>query len=823
MSDFTKQLNVYWKINWIRRSLIAAAIILLILVLIPFGIQYGISQQLEKMGASQVSIDDIDFNPFAGRFEINSLSYQVDDASPARVDQLLADIHMLQLFQGRVVIDQVKLTGLLCAINRKDDGNIEVNGLTVFDASAPAVEAPDDDQTPQHSDDGVKFAVNQLSLEAVTVDYQETDFRQLVKIDELRIEGVQSWNTNSTARLTINNSINNATLNADLDLKLFTETPQISGTLALQQVNLEDYRKFYQPHLTALNGKVGIELDFDVQLSEAPQGHINHKLTLDQLMAHYPPLQQKIESLIWQGQADLAGLDNLNVNGNLAIKNSETRDKQQDYPINSFESLSISALDYRKEAVKFEQLILDQLVLLHPQEENQLIQLKQLETANLSFNVAESALNIDSVKLMKPVINVKIDEKQQLVHLQPLLASIDQLAGPKQDTGEVNKPEKSAESKPLALLVKQIRLTEPGQLEFIDHSVAPNFKTQMAFNQIEIDNLSSDEAADFKIDLKQGEYNQINFSGSGKLMDPTNQLELMGKISQLDLPPITPYSSKAMGYGLKSGVLDSDIKLSMKEKIIDSTIDLKLDSVEVVETNTDTAEQISSASGMSIDLAVSTLKDDNDIIELEIPVKGDIENPDFDLSLVINQAMGKAMKSASLAYLKHTLQPFGSLITLFNLVKSAANHISLPPLVFQPNSVELADGQQELLEKVNTLLNERPNLKIKACAISSLPDQKIIEQNLIKAAMEERKKQAGKEKAEEAEKSDAANADGETVQISIAPEIVQQQMKDLADQRSSKVKAYFLEKGNLPSSRILNCLSTNNLEQDSQPVVELSI
>lgn len=823
MSDFTEQLNVYWKINWFRRSLITAAIILLILVLIPFGIQFAIAQQLEKMGASQVSIDDIDFNPFAGSFAVKSLSYHIDDASPALIKHILADVQMLQLFQGKVVVDQLKLTGLSCAVNRKDDGSITVNGLTVLDASTPATEAPAPDQTQQQSEDTVKFAVNRVSLEAIMIDYQETDFRQQVKIEALQVEGIQSWNADSIATLTLNNSINNATLNADLSLKLFGETPQISGTVALQQLNLDDYRKFYQPHLADLEGKVDMELDFDVQLSEAPQGRIDHKLTLDQIMAHYPPLQQSIESLVWQGQADLAGLDKLNVKGNLTIANSETRDRQRDYPINSFKSLSISELDYQQEAVKFEQLILNQLVLLHPQEENQFIQLKQLETTDLSFNLSESALDIESVNLMNPVLNVKIDEKQQLVHLQPLLASIGQLSRPTdQDGEESNTPAESTESKPLTLLVKQIRLTEPGKLEFIDHSVTPSFKTQMAFNQIEIDNLSSHEAADFKLDLKQGEYNQINVSGNGKLMDPTNQLELIGKITQLDLPPITPYSSKAMGYGLKSGVLDSDIKLSMKEKIIDSTIDLKIDSIEVVETNADTAEQISSASGMSIDLAVSTLKDDNEVIELKIPVKGDIEKPDFDLSLIINQAMGKAMKSASLAYLKHTLQPFGSLITLFNLVKSAANHISLPPLVFQPNSVDLVEGQQELLEKVTRLLNERPNLKIKTCAISSLADQQAIEKKLIDIELEKQKKN---QKTDESDNQQTeVTARNETQEkIEISPEIIKHHMQEIADLRSSKVKAYFLEKGELPPSRILNCLSSTSLEQDSKPAVELSI
>ena len=48
-------------------------------------------------------------------------------------------------------------------------------------------------------------------------------------------------------------------------------------------------------------------------------------------------------------------------------------------------------------------------------------------------------------------------------------------------------------------------------------------------------------------------------------------------------------------------------------------------------------------------------------------------------------------------------------------------------------------------------------------------------------------------------------------------------MKDLADNRASKVKAFFLEQGKLESSRILNCLSASNLEEKSVASVELLI
>jgi ribosome-binding ATPase YchF (GTP1/OBG family) len=174
------------------------------------------------------------------------------------------------------------------------------------------------------------------------------------------------------------------------------------------------------------------------------------------------------------------------------------------------------------------------------------------------------------------------------------------------------------------------------------------------------------------------------------------------------------------------------------------------------------------------------------------------------------------MQSASLSYLKHALQPFGSMISLFNLAKAAAEHISLPPVVFQINSLEFADEQQNLMDKVVKVLKERPELKIKACGVSSLEDHEAIKKELMTAEIERIKQQQ-----KEGKKKEDPNKQKE--EVVIAEETIQQHMKDLADNRSAKVKNYFLEKGDLKSNRILNCLSSSNIDEKSQASVELEI
>jgi hypothetical protein len=449
------------------------------------------------------------------------------------------------------------------------------------------------------------------------------------------------------------------------------------------------------------------------------------------------------------------------------------------------------------------------------------VKIRNVNLKELNFNQDLSQLKIARIEVTKPEIKIEITDKKQLSFLVPLQGTIDELIKPSGDKKEPAQSSSKSKEKPLALTIKNFTLIEPGMVDFSDNSVNPNYNTQITLDKVILDNISSKDTAEFDIAIKQAQYTLIDIQGNGLLLDPTGKLELKAKIKQLDLPPVTPYTSNAMGYGMKSGMVDSDIELKINKREIDSVVDLKIDSIEVVETDTNTAEQISSASGMSIDLAVSTLKDKNNIIELKLPIKGNLDKPDFDLSLIINKAMGKAMQTASLSYLKHALQPFGSLVTLFSLAKAAANHISLPPILFETNSLQLKGQQKDLLDKVLKVLSERPALKIKACGVSALEDKEAINAVLI-AEEKARLQEIAKQKAQN-QKSEKEIKENPPLEIVIADALIKQRMRDLADQRSAWVKAYFLEQGKLDSARILNCLSSSNTDKDSKPSVEMQL
>mgnify|MGYP006198362543 CR=1 FL=1 len=108
-------------------------------------------------------------------------------------------------------------------------------------------------------------------------------------------------------------------------------------------------------------------------------------------------------------------------------------------------------------------------------------------------------------------------------------------------------------------------------------------------------------------------------------------LDVVGKVRELELPPLSPYSAKYAGYGIERGKLsvdlayriDPDGQLSASNQIILNQLSF--------------GERIegSTAPNLPVKLAVALLADRNGVIDINLPVSGSINDPQFRLAPII--------------------------------------------------------------------------------------------------------------------------------------------------------------------------------------------
>ncbi|MDJ0833380.1 MAG: DUF748 domain-containing protein [Gammaproteobacteria bacterium] len=802
MQAFKSIIRAYWQLGWLRISLITSMVFGLILLLMPLLLQWSLGQLLKDRGASEVAMENVDFNPFAGTLLLEQLQISGADGPPASIEALALDMDMLDLFSGRLVLDKIILSGVTAVVTRDAEDQIDINGIPLYPAptSEPA-------QATEETTGPIAFGVNRLQFEKLQFSYQEPEFAQQANIHSLQLQNLQSWNPAQPALVAVEMTLNQAPLALTSEMTLFAEAPRISGQLSLKALSFAPYAKFYQAYLDGLQGEINLDTQFDITIGNGIAADIEHNISIKHLQVDYQHITHQTQSLDWQGRGRYSADGKIDVRGNLEIHDSIALDRKLDYQLYAVERLAVTDFNQDQQQSSFDQLAIDQLSMIRQSEDKTFVEIKQLELDELSYSIDTASLHLQRIDIKRPSVALTIDKQKRLAQLEPLLSTLNGLTAisEKPDAAAVEEPSATA-NQPVSIVISELNLVEPGSLAITDNSVTPSYQSRIDLARIELTNISSAERAQFSLAFNQGEYTRLTIDGEGLLLEPSQDLALTAEITQLDLPPVTAYTSHSMGYGMKSGTIDSRIDFKINQREIDSQIDLTIDSIEVIETEKATAEEITSAAGMSIDLALSTLKDKNNVIELRLPIKGNIDEPDFDLSHILRKATGKAMQSASLAYLKHTLQPFGSLVTLFKLAKAAADQIALPPVTFAANSTELQAQQQELLDKVVNLLQERPGLKIKACAVSALEDQQAIKAMLLEQ-QQEALKQQGKEAGD----------------IQLDETRIQTQMRELANARSAGVKAYILQQGQLEPGRVLNCLSATDTEGDASPSVQLLI
>jgi len=271
----------------------------------------------------------------------------------------------------------------------------------------------------------------------------------------------------------------------------------------------------------------------------------------------------------------------------------------------------------------------------------------------------------------------------------------------------------------------------------------------------------------------------------------------VGEISGADLRSITPYSRQYVGHNVKSGQLDADLKINVEKGVIDSNLGLVLHHFELKSLSKKEAEELNSEFGFPLSTSLSLLRDKDNAIRLEIPISGDIENPDFDPRDAIVKASSKAITTAVL----HYYTPFGLIFAAEGLF-SLATALNFAPVLFDAGDIKLTSTHKEQLDKLASLMVDRPGIHLTLCGFSNLADKNKLFPKHAKAVA-------------------AATTPEKLAKVKpLSKENIAALLK-LSESRSSNVKNYLVNDKATKASRLIECAPEHVDEKISG--VEISI
>ncbi|MBR8463172.1 DUF748 domain-containing protein [Campylobacter sp. faydin G-24] len=324
---------------------------------------------------------------------------------------------------------------------------------------------------------------------------------------------------------------------------------------------------------------------------------------------------------------------------------------------------------------------------LRDAKKHKIFTLKSLDIAKMNF--AKNTISLDNVTLESPFIKAHLDEERNF-NLSSLVKSDENTQSTHSKTMQKN----SKEQNDFKFSMKNFAI-ENATLDFSDASLFMPFATTITKLSGKLSDIDEKHITNgtFKGIVGKDGFAQI----TAKLMpyEPKKNTNIKLDFKNIDLVDVTPYSGQFAGYKIAKGKLN----LNLLYEVINS----KLNGKNFINFDTLTlGEKVDSkdAVNLPLSLAISILSDQDNQINIDLPVEGDLNDPDFKYGGVIWAAIKKLFADITLA-------PFRLIGSALGIDSSKLDSID-----FLANSSELISSESAKIADFIKLTTAKPNMKL---------------------------------------------------------------------------------------------------------------
>jgi hypothetical protein len=186
---------------------------------------------------------------------------------------------------------------------------------------------------------------------------------------------------------------------------------------------------------------------------------------------------------------------------------------------------------------------------------------------------------------------------------------------------------------------------------------------------------------------------------------------------------LSGYVERDFGSGIKTGQLDLDSRVHIRNDTIDAQNKLVIRSLELA-ASTQPGKNTQNL-GMPLAMAVDILRDDRGDIDLMVPVSGRLGDPNVHLSDAFDQALASAMRSAALSSASLLLQPYGSILPALSMAAGLIGQIAKPrltPIAFAPRTAALSGQAQAYVARIAALMMKKKSFRLQVCGVAASGD-----------------------------------------------------------------------------------------------------
>ena len=749
--------------------------ILMFLLLPFFSLRYAEQWYSEQGEGYALLINGWTLSPFTGEIQLRDVEASYPSAegrASVGADFVGVNVNLSALFDKTIHVQSVGIRGLRFRGVQSDDG-LTLAGVSLpeNEASEPAQETPDN-EAGTALPAGWSLRVDDIDLEDNLVHWQQQGLSLSVELTEFGTGLFDSASDKATPlsldvtlrELSVDAGDDRIILNQPVTLTLTGEAatllthPAVSGDISLSELRI----KVPGTDEVQLGALTLQQARFAMADDGMTSGFAS--LALQNIRAQLPAEEQAqldqllLTSLRWQSATDSVSIGDIGLQGfsgalagfpSLGLAEFNARDiRVSDLSVRpeaevgtadlkelravhpqagrlTLGAFAVSGIQANEGEQNVAALTLDRLEVLPVEGEVPLASLAHYEVTDI--HATPQSFSSGLHRLYGLVANVTRQQDGNIKGV-PVVAAEDGVSASAvtgdevADGQDVTAPEESAPA--FLVEIAGVELME-GEVNSVvhwtDETTSPVVRTDARILELNTGPVSTaelDKGVEMNMVMALDAYNRIRVSGTmGQKGDyPEGSMTLT--VEQLNLVDFNPYVEQAMGYRVRKGMLGVDSDISITDGQLGGKLVIRLQNSKFEPADEATINRLSKQISMPVETALSVLKDDNNNIRIEVPLSGDISDPDVGINDVIDQLSRKALKTATLYYLRQSLVPYGQFISIASFASDQLFAIRLNDLNFDPQVTGLTDKHKEYLDTVARMMSSKTELELQVCPVA---------------------------------------------------------------------------------------------------------
>ena len=319
---------------------------------------------------------------------------------------------------------------------------------------------------------------------------------------------------------------------------------------------------------------------------------------------------------------------------------------------------------------------------------------KQLRLDKLLLHTQPFSIEIGEITLRNYFAQLLVNSKGQLnlkgivknAHPDPQTLAASSVAAQ-------SAPPSASAKTAMPIRIAKITLSH-GDIDFSDEYIKPNYSARLYDLSGQVGALAAGTQSPVSISGKIDRTAPLTIAGNVDPFSAPISLNLQASAKGIDLPNLSGYSERYLGYSIEKGKLFVEVNYHINKGELSAENKIFLDQLTLgkkVENNT--------ALDIPIRLAISLLQNSRGEIDLDVPIRGSLNDPQFSVASIVFKVLGNVL-------MKAVTSPFALIGSLFG------SNEDVSQISFAAGDANLNSASEKSLQSIAKAMLDRPGLKI---------------------------------------------------------------------------------------------------------------